>query len=160
MNKEFIPYEQALELKKLGFDEECLMVYYGTNRPDKKDKRYLPAAFGKIRNSDLITDEVAGIWLEGQITAPLYQQAFRWFREKYKLSGTPQYFTGGYYCYTINDMKDTKESNRLFTEFETYEEAELECLKKLIEIVKNGKSLEHSHEYSIKEQSVDKKSHT
>lgn len=84
----------------------------------------------------------------------------RWFREKYKLSGTPQYFTGGYYCYTINDMKDTKESNRLFTEFETYEEAELECLKKLIEIVKNGKSLEHSHEYSIKEQSVDKKSHT
>ncbi len=45
-------------------------------------------------------------------------------------------------------------------DFYTYEEAELECLKKLIEIVKNGKSLEHSHEYSIKEQSVDKKSHT
>ncbi len=61
----------------------------------------------------------------------------RWFRKKYKLSGTPQYFTGGYYCYTINDMKDTEKSNRLFTEFESYEEAELACLNKLIEIVKN-----------------------
>jgi hypothetical protein len=62
--------------------------------------------------------------------------ALRWFREKYKLLGTPQYFTGGFYCYTINDMKDTKKSNRLFTEFESFEEAELACISKLIEIVK------------------------
>ena len=27
MNKEFIPYEQALELKELGFDEECFGYY-------------------------------------------------------------------------------------------------------------------------------------
>ena len=27
MNKEFIPYEQALELKELGFDEPCLGCY-------------------------------------------------------------------------------------------------------------------------------------
>jgi hypothetical protein len=60
----------------------------------------------------------------------------KWFREKYKLLGTPQYFTGGFYCYTINDMKDTEKSNRLFTEFETHEEAELACLNKLIEITK------------------------
>jgi hypothetical protein len=29
MSKEFIPYEQALELKELGFDEPCLAVYRG-----------------------------------------------------------------------------------------------------------------------------------
>ena len=28
MNKEFIPYEQALELKELGFDEKCLARYF------------------------------------------------------------------------------------------------------------------------------------
>ena len=28
MNKEFIPYEEALELKRLGFDEPCLTYYY------------------------------------------------------------------------------------------------------------------------------------
>ena len=27
MNKEFIPYEQALELKELGFNEVCLGYY-------------------------------------------------------------------------------------------------------------------------------------
>jgi hypothetical protein len=27
MNKEFIPYEQALALKELGFDEPCLGFY-------------------------------------------------------------------------------------------------------------------------------------
>jgi hypothetical protein len=29
MKNEFIPYEQALELKKLGFDEPCLAFYNG-----------------------------------------------------------------------------------------------------------------------------------
>jgi hypothetical protein len=27
MNKEFIPYEQALELKELGFDEHCFCFF-------------------------------------------------------------------------------------------------------------------------------------
>ena len=31
MNKEFIPYSEALELKELGFDEHCFMIYYVNN---------------------------------------------------------------------------------------------------------------------------------
>jgi hypothetical protein len=31
MNKEFVPYEQALQLKELGFDEPCL-GYYGCHQ--------------------------------------------------------------------------------------------------------------------------------
>ena len=27
MNKEFIPYEQALELKELGFEDDCLAIH-------------------------------------------------------------------------------------------------------------------------------------
>ena len=27
MKREFVPYEQALELKELGFDEPCLSFY-------------------------------------------------------------------------------------------------------------------------------------
>ena len=123
MNKEFIPYEQALALKEIEFNEPC--VYY----VDKDNNSY-------IYNFQTHPDE----FIEGcgvnVIPTPTFSQAFRWFRKNYKLLGSPQYFTGGYYCYTINDMKDTKESNRLFTEFGTYEEAELECLKKLIQIVK------------------------
>jgi hypothetical protein len=126
MNKEFIKYEQALALKELGFDEPCLAYY------NKKEL----FSFTQICNEPLKGHYIK---MSNRLCAPLYQQCFRWFREKYKLLGTPQYFTGGFYCYTINDMKDTKKSNRLFTEFELYEEAELECLKKLIEIVKNKK---------------------
>ena len=28
MIKDFIPYEQALELKELGFNEECMAIYF------------------------------------------------------------------------------------------------------------------------------------
>jgi hypothetical protein len=116
MNKEFAPYEPSLALKELGFDEPCLGYYIELRNP---------------------VEGLLKIGLDNDyLQAPLYQQAFRWFREKHKLSGIPQYFTGGFYCYTINDMKDTEKSNKLFTEFETYEEAELACLKKLIKIVK------------------------
>ena len=63
MNKEFLPYEQALALKELGFDEPC----FGSYDP-----------FGSKQLS------CSGIYTYGNcIAAPLYQQAFSWFREKY-----------------------------------------------------------------------------
>jgi hypothetical protein len=131
MEKEFVPYEQSLELKELGFDEPCFgRYYYKESYPmlnPNSGETELVFEFGQYIKQTEIT-----------ILVPTYQQAFRWFREKYKLSGTPHYFTNGFYCYTINDMKNSKKSNRLFTEFETYEEAELECLRRLIEIVKNA----------------------
>lgn len=130
MNKEFIPYTEALALKELGFDEPCLKV----GNPNGCIMWKWIEVDGDpptVNINDIIEVSYDNKWIQ----IPTFSQAFRWFREKYKLSGTPQYFTGGYYCYTINDMKDTKESNRLFTEFETYEEAELACLRKLIEIV-------------------------
>ena len=116
MEKDFIPYEQAYELQQLDFNQDCFAYY------DHYTKGVPLCMYGD--NDGIGTH------------APLYQQAFRWFREKYGLVVAPQYFTGGFYCFTINNMKDTSKSNRLFTEFETYEEAELACLKKLIEIVK------------------------
>ena len=120
IEKEFIPYEQALALKELGFDEECLSTIDQTDYIHIKGTKY----------------PIRGAMCYLETDCPTFSQAFRWFREKYNLLGTPQYFYGGFYCYTVNDMKDTKESNRLFSEFETFEEAEIACLKKLIEIVK------------------------
>jgi hypothetical protein len=127
MEKEFVPYAEALELKELGFDEECF-GHYQQEWHDDGMTELKPSLQMVISKQHQHAYQLC--------TTPTFSQAFRWFREKYKLLGTPQYFTGGFYCYTINDMKDTKKSNRLFTEFELYEEAELECLRKLIEIVK------------------------
>ena len=65
--------------------------------------------------------------------APLYQQAFRWFREKHRLISSVDISEEGtaqeHYFVTISTQGS-------YGFFKTYEEAELECLKKLIEIVK------------------------
>ena len=130
MEKEFIPYEQALALKQLGFDEPCFGIhYYKESYPmlnPQSGETELVFEFGQyIKQTEVAT------------LAPTYSQAFRWFREKYRLDGKPEYFLNDWYCFIINDMKAKDNSRRLFTEFPSYEEAELECLKKLIEIVKH-----------------------
>jgi hypothetical protein len=120
MEKEFIPYEQALALKELGFDEKCFSFY------DSDGKLYKSEGYYK-KGYNVLDEEVI---------APLYQQAFRWFREKYKIFScimTEYSYGGNISAYHINGLH---QSNISKGDFYNYEEAELECLKKLIEIVK------------------------
>ena len=123
MEKEFIPYEQALALKELGFDEACLGYYTG-------DKMHFVLRPLMLRVNELESYVV---------TAPLYQQVFRWFREKYDMASFIQRFEGDVFDYEINSdiFKEVTDFGDGY--FDTYEEAELECLRKLIEIVKNKK---------------------
>ena len=75
MEKEFIPYEQALELKELGFDEHCLGYYYG-NKSLSIIKDYELNTF----DTNSTTNRFDG---HGERpTAILFQQAFKYFREK------------------------------------------------------------------------------
>ena len=140
MNKEFIPYELALELKQLGFDEPCLASIDQTDFIHIKGTEY----------------PIRGAMIYDTIDCPTYSQAFRWFREKYKLhplvqfgklkewdddvdvvlydfSINEQWTVGKYWIdYSYGFKHHCFEYN-----FQSYEEAELACLKKLIEIVKN-----------------------
>jgi hypothetical protein len=134
MNKEFVPYEQALDLKELGFDEPCILLYRGLDTQPVCQMGY---EFKIEKNSDF--NDETNYWL----TVPLYQQAFRWFREKYDLFGCIDLHTSTPIHWYIriddiikNDYVYHSEDNDL--KFKTYEEAELECLKQLIEIVKNN----------------------
>lgn len=125
MEKEFVPYKLAVKLKKLGFDEPCFAGYrhskwIGTDGPNS---RYFHAQL--FSNHQFDEDE------QEYCSAPLFQQAFRWFREK------------GY------DVRVQRESKDLYFGFYwtgiawitigdgTFEEAELACLIKLIEIVES-----------------------
>lgn len=134
MNKEFVPYEEALVLKELGFDEQCLALYDLDGN--------ITIEFVNWENAINTKDNYL-------ISAPLYQQTFRWFREKYKLSCSIELTDNSrhyYFDFTIYDSKDRDWNDedcfdsckRLYSdgEYSTYEEAELECLKKLIGIVK------------------------
>jgi hypothetical protein len=135
MKNEFIPFQQALELKELGFDEPCFGKIYADGGSEQLSYPY--------KNSDQI----------GKVTscsAPLYQQVFRWFREKYNLRG----FIGfrpnvkQFDCHVYDMSLSGKEyvKQRTYEEFQkdpkfgTYEEAELECVKELISIVKTKKN--------------------
>lgn len=122
MEKEFVPYEIALELKELGFGEECF-AWYNMSQDSL-------CFFG----DDCCADMYAGE--KSRPEAPLWQQAFRFFREKYGLHYIicKNIQMGGYGYREVILLPYMEENEN--TIFKTYEEAEVECLKKLIEIAK------------------------
>lgn len=128
MYKEFIPYEQALELKELGFDEECIGHFRGgevTLEP------CLSGWLSELECRKNFEENGEPYFEDGYCSAPTFSQAFRWFREKY----------GIIHCVgkNIHDYAFSVKSKIHIVEeydYKTYDEAELACLKKLIEIVK------------------------
>jgi hypothetical protein len=130
MKKEFVSYEIALALKELGFDELC-------------SKGYTEEYKTLINFSNTYTNtSVKNTLPTKPFVAPLYQQAFRWFREKYGLVVYIQYYAKwDFYISRIDDKIAEVQDVDYDCSFKggTYEEAELECLKKLIEIVKTQK---------------------
>lgn len=123
MNKEFVTIEIAKELRNIGFVEPCITCYDGSDMLSTYSTVFKPLNYN-----------VGGATTT---SAPLYQQVFRWFREKHNLTHRINppfndvlwdiaiFKIGKFSC-------EYSESN-----FNSYEEAELTCLKKLIEIVKN-----------------------
>lgn len=126
MEKDFIPYEEALALKELGFDERC----FGRFNPDND----LVISHTETYNTDfrktLFTQ------------APTFSQAFRWFRDKRGLVSWISFRIDlkKKYLWYITDVKNiaARDGDYIFDILiESYEESELACLKKLIEISKN-----------------------
>ena len=120
MKKEFLSYDLVLELKELGFDETCFgsidQIGYIHVKGSKSSSR--------------------GSMMYNTIDCPTFSQAFRFFREMYMLSGEIYIFKN----FWNFDIEDINNSIQLYTSditsYSTYEEAELECLVKLIEIAK------------------------
>ena len=127
MEKEFVPYELAVKLKTLGFDEPCFGIYL------MKEFRYSSPPM-------TLENTTKGI----ELLAPTFSQAFRWFREKHGIcSWIERLYTENSVAYYKTNQEYKKDASSKMhnliislKEYNTYEEAELECLKKLIEIVK------------------------
>lgn len=132
MDKEFVPYEQALSLKEFGFNEPCFGYYIELRNPQEG-----------ILTIDKCENNNYGL------LAPTFSQAFRWFRDKYNLRGfigfrpNVKKFDFHIYDMSLSGMEYVKQ--RTMKEYNkdslvgTYDEAELASLKKLIEIVKEKK---------------------
>ena len=126
MESLFCPYEQALELKELGFDETC---------------------FGSIDQIGYIhvkgsKSSPRGSMMYNIIDCPTFSQAFRFFREKYKLHSCIVLPINKIdYAYEIKNISENIRQDFLSEMqsgiiYNSYEEAELACIRKLIEIVK------------------------
>lgn len=146
MKNQFIPYEEALELKELGFNEESFGYYAGNE---------LITSINEIFKSTEILI----------ISAPLYQQAFKFLREMiitrisdessylegqftllpliyfngYEIHVTPEptSFTSGV-NYDFIPRYEFPSKRKIYKETTlNYDDAQLACLKKMIQIVKN-----------------------
>lgn len=122
MDKEFIPYEQALELKNLGFHEPCVAVYDVINKEFRYHKYH---------------EAINGLIHPIAIAVPTYSQVFRWFLNHPEwpvevwiqpyISENPRQYLAKLWTRGWFDQIGV---------YKTYEEAELACLNKLIEIAK------------------------
>jgi hypothetical protein len=130
MDKEFVTYEQALALKELGFDESCFGCYQLSELRDyKKGLEISWIMTLNTLNGYRIYDD------ETQTSAPLKQQVFRWFREKYDIS---VYITRNIHFVDDNTKWKPVVGNIYYPQltFDTYEEAENAAIDKLISIAK------------------------
>jgi hypothetical protein len=129
IEKEFVPYEEALALKELGFTEPCLASYYHAGK--------------RLDICEYINHG------EYTVLAPSFSQAFRWIREKY-------WYTALILCDSFQIVMQLSTSRTRDSRtwewkpiyvtqtyhkeegLKSYDESELACLKKLIEIAKQG----------------------
>jgi hypothetical protein len=111
MEKEFLPYQESLELKELGFKEKCAAHYIDEDDLELKWKIY--------RNLSFNTDNC--------VQAPLYQQAFRFFRDTFDF----RYSIGNTNISVVHYG-----TTQLLQNNATYEDAELATIKWFIEKAK------------------------
>jgi hypothetical protein len=140
MEKEFIPYNLALALKELGFDEDCVACYGSYTH--KTSELFLNIN-NPVNIETLLREPTAFNQPSFYVKSPTFSQAFRWFREKYGYFTSPTESdddTSKKYDWLITkNLGDGKMFIKLIGYKNSYEEAELECLIKLIEICKKNK---------------------
>ena len=123
MKNEFVPYQQTTELKQLGFDQPCFAVY--------EDKKWQLVESKNSMSYELClkTDT---------FPVPTFSQAFRFFREKYGLYSEVFVDDDKTFGFMISSFTEEGVLEKPITrKINSHEEAELKCIIKLIEIVKN-----------------------
>jgi hypothetical protein len=117
MTKDFIPYEQALVLKELGFNEPCLI-------------------------KDTEQGEECAVYYVHQNGVPTFSQVFRFFRDNFNLEPQVKSWKekgGIIWHYSIQKIGEPSIFRSSDCAVDSHDEAQLICLQKLIQIVKNEK---------------------
>ena len=132
MNDEFVSYKVALKLKEFGFDEPCFTYYYELN---SNLRTHLVVDINKAWT-------YSGNTNFGFTLAPLYQQVFKWLRNKYGIDFSINTTYSMYNKNTSKKYSGVIDNKTMYTNvgfYDNYEEAELAGLQKMIEIIENQK---------------------
>ena len=123
----FASYEQAIQLKELGFDEPCLAFYNGEF----------------LDSTEYNFDSCVSKDIGDCVSTPLKIQILKWFREKHNILASIYSNASGYLFEWHDSIGGT---HRGWSEYEgsndagcwdSYEEAEMACIDKLIDIIKS-----------------------
>ena len=151
--KDFIPYDEAVLLKTLGFNEICFVCYVNEDYTGQDD------LFFTIEDIELVlidSDFKRNSDFNESITAPAYQQVFDWFRIEHNLLIMQNFTTdiifsddkeydnkkGGdqnklTYYFSINKPDGDSFINYGKTDdYKSFDDARLACVKRLINIIK------------------------
>lgn len=145
MEKQFVTFEIAKQLRDLGFDDPCLAWYYF----DEETKSYTLNSFKQEygdkfdwwKYSELDSD----VYVDNLI-APLWQQVIDWFREKHSIEISICYWSnrvvfvlgGKNYEYLIHISTDTTSRARVSEYSDSYKEVREQAILKAIEIIKTN----------------------
>lgn len=122
MKNQFVPYELALKLKELGFNEECLGLWYWRDdlfRLGEEEFYLMKISYFEVP--------------EHYTLAPLWQQAESFLRTKIPFHII--FREDGWYWEVLHEGHFSKNGN-----FKTYEEGRQACLEKLIEILNHERN--------------------
>ena len=116
MENQFVTYELAVKLKGFGFDKNCFSYY-------RCDEKFITLTNYHDNHNDS----------ESRVSAPLWQQAFDWFREKHNLHGLNSCLINSEWSIVIDN---TSNSHQIYwSKTIGYKEARQACLEKLIELI-------------------------
>jgi len=119
MEKYFVNYEIASQLEQLGWDEKCIATIEREGYLHIKGTRR-PAGGGALMIAH----------------SPLKSQVFEWFRNKYTMCGEiyplSEKWRFQIHCLTTH----SNYTGWVDLEYSFYEEAEDECIKQMIKLVK------------------------
>lgn len=155
-----VQYNEALELKQLGFNEKCIAEYFGKTLTFYRNlsetvQVTIEGRLEWVKENTILSQykNSSPNHFDKQFTVcvPTYSQAFAWFREKHQLFheiGVDQ-TTYPKFAFDITEFignpKDLTErewdwkpvpADPDWSLYRTYPEAELACLQKLIKLIK------------------------
>lgn len=126
-----VPIDIAKELKEIGFDEPC--NHYVRISNDDIKLKINHSSIGLVilkRNSEYLNDDIASF-----VTIPTWTDVFAWFRARGLHHIIRYLLAHKLYFYAINETYYLK--NKGSGIYDTYEEAQKECVKALIKTYKN-----------------------